>query len=548
MNRRVTSLRRAPEPVIRLHGKPFTVMAASAMAVEEHRRGNFQAALDIYGRILAKAPNYAEAYNNRGAVLQTMKRHDEALANYDKAIALKPDYANAHYNRGIVLKKMTRRDEALASYDRAIALNPGHVEAHNNRGVVLQELKRYDDALTSYDKAIALKPDHAEAHNNRGIALASKGDMAGAEKMFLEASELRTEFPDPLFNLANIRTYQNADGNEVKSIRALLGKPNITAEEQEHLYVSLGKIYDDCGHYDDAFECFGRANKLRNVQVAYDASLVERMTDGIIEVFNKDFLASPFAFASDTRMPVFIVGMPRSGTTLLASMLSNHPAVATAGELAMIPDFTAHLRELTGGTVPYPAATRDMTANAAKQLTNQYERRLGRDVDPAVPHVIDKNPLNFRHLGLIYKLFPRARIFHCTRHPLATCLSNYFQRFPLHMDYSFDLRNIGHFYGEYARLMNHWRATPTLKVMELSYENMILNTEGTARAALNLLGLEWDERCLSPHINKYAVETASQWQVRQPIYQHSLENWRHYEKFLAPLVDVISLAGKAHGK
>ena len=149
--------------------------------------------------------------------------------------------------------------------------------------------------------------------------------------------------------------------------------------------------------------------------------------------------------------------------------------------------------------------------------------------------MIDKNPLNFRHLGLITLLFPQARILHCTRQPLDTCLSNYFQRFPLHLDYCFDLRNIGHFFGQYARLMEHWRTIPNLKMFEVRYEDMILRTEATARAALEFLGLEWDERCLTPHTNRYAVETASQWQVRQPIYQRSLERWRHYEKHLGAL-------------
>lgn len=509
------------------------------MAVEEHRRGHFQAAADIYSRILAKVPDYAEGHNNRGVILQIMQRYDEALASYNKAITLKPGYANAHFNRGTVLNKMLRRDEALVSYDQAIALNPNHTEAHNNRGVVLQEMKRYDEALACYDKVIALKPDHAEAHNNRGIVLASKGNMAEAEGMFLKASHLKADFPDPLFNLANIHSHQNTDDAEVKNINALLDKPGLTPENREHLYFSLGKIFDDCGRYDEAFGYFQKANQIRNAQVAYDAGLVEKMTDGIIEVFTKEFFASPFPFASKSQSPLFVVGMPRSGTTLLASILSNHPAIASAGELSTMPDFTSKLQELTAGHVPYPAAVREITAGAAEQIITNYETRLRRDVATSVPHVVDKNPLNFRHIGLITMLFPQARILHCTRHPLATCLSNYFQRFPLNLDYSFDLRNIGHFYREYARLMDHWRNIPTLKLIHVSYEDMILNTEKTARAVLEFLGLEWDQRCLTPHTNKYAVETASQWQVRQPIYQKSLEHWRHYEKHLGPLTEIL---------
>jgi hypothetical protein len=200
--------------------------------------------------------------------------------------------------------------------------------------------------------------------------------------------------------------------------------------------------------------------------------------------------------------------------------------------------------ELTGSGVGYPQAARHLTADLAARLTKDYEQELRRNCGWNVPYVIDKNPLNFVNLGFIAMLFPKARIIHCVRDPLDTCLSNYFQRFPLFLDYSFDLRNVGHFYLEYARLMNHWRTIPRLKLMDVSYEAMILNTEQTARQALDFIGLEWDERCLAPHTNSYAVENASQWQVRQPIYKHSMERWRHYEKHLAQLRGRLQSAGQ----
>jgi tetratricopeptide (TPR) repeat protein len=530
---------RPPEPTIRWQGKPVTIGTACALAVEEHRRGNFPAALELYDLILKRAPDYAEGHNNRGVILQALKRYAEALASYDQAIALKPGYANAHFNRGTVLKKLTRRDEALASYDRAIALKPDQVEAHNNRGVVLQELKRYEAALASYDRTIALNPAHAEAHNNRGIVLASIGDMVGAEKMFLRAAALRPGFPDPWFNLANIREHEKVDENELKNVRALLEKPGLTAEEQEHLHFSLGKIYDDCGQYEEAFDHFRQANQVRNAQVAYNPALVEKMAAALRDVFSQDFLARPLPFVSDSRSPLFVVGMPRSGTTLVASMLSNHPGIAAAGELPTLGDLLAELPKFNPAGLAYPEAVRHLTAAGAEFVAAGYERRLRRDVPPSVPHVIDKNPLNFLHIGLITVLFPQARIIHCTRHPAATCLSNYFQRFPLHLDFSFDLRNIGHFYREYARLMEHWRTLPALKLIEVSYENMILDTEGSARRLLEFLGLEFNERCLATHTNRFPVETASQWQVRQPIYRDSLDHWRHYEKHLGPLKEVL---------
>jgi tetratricopeptide (TPR) repeat protein len=498
------------DPSVRWQGRPYSVAEAGALAVQEQHRGNLAAAADLYRLILTRMPDCAEVHNNRGAILQLMERHEEALASYDKAITFKPDYANAHFNRGLTLKN----------------------------------LNRFADALASYDRAIALKPDHAEAHNSRGILLANHGKMPEAEKMFVKAVELKPDFAAPWFNLVNIRKYQDADNADASHIRQLLDQPGASPDDLDQLNFALGKIYDDCGRYDEAFACFQAANQIRNRQARYQADEIARVTDGIMKVFTKDTLAQPFAFASDNQSPLFIVGMPRSGTTLLASSLSNHRSIATAGELPTLSDFATRLPGLIeSGRGDTPAAMQ-ITPASAKRLIHDYERRLRRDTGSEARFVIDKNPLNFRNLGLISILFPKARIIHCTRQPMDACLSNYFQRFPLFMSYSFDLRNIGHFYAEYARLMAHWRQLPALNMIEISYEDMIFNTEKTARTMLDFLGLDWDERCLAPHTNPCPVETASQWQVRQPIYVHSVGRWQHYEEHLAPLKEVLVSAGE----
>ena len=524
-------------------GQTLTIQDAGMLAVREQSQGNFQAAADIFKLILTLIPNSPELHNNRGAMLQQLQRPAEALACYDRAIALKPDYANAHFNRGYTLEKMQRSGEALASYDRTIALKPDHANAYNNRGVIQQALRRYDDAIASYRAALTIRPDYAEAHNNLGIALLNKGSIPDAEQAFRKALELKTDFPDPLFNLTTICKYQDADNPEANRIKKFLSRPGISAEHRAHLNFALGKIYDDCRRYDEAFECFRQANEVRNAHVSYDAAAVTKMTGEIIEVFSREFLAQPFPFASSSNAPLFIVGMPRSGTTLFASILSNHRAIATAGELSTIPHLAASLKELVGGGTSYPQAARQITPAVASKLIVDYEQRLRRDVSAEIPHVIDKNPLNFQHLGFIAMLFPGARFIHCTRHPLDTGLSNYFQRFPLNLDYCFDLRNIGHFHLEYVRLMAHWRTIPAVKLIEISYEDMVSRTEPVVRQILDFLELEWDEQCLAPHTNKYPVETASMWQVRQPIYGHARERWRHYEQQLAPLKEMLLPTG-----
>ena len=521
--------------------QPGYAMAYNNLGVTLHEIKRYEEALISYNQAIALKHNYAEAYNNRCNTLFLMNRHSEALASCDRALALKRDYAKAHNNRGFILKELRRFDEALASYDKSIELDPVYFMAHNNRGLLLQEMKRYDEALANYDKAIELNPDHAEAYNNRGDALVSKGDMQGAEAMFLKALELKPDYANPLFSLTGIRTYDNADHPDCKNIQYLLDSPDASTHDQEFLYFSLGKIYDDCGLYDTAFENYRQANQLCNDKVSYNPSKVTQMTDLTMEVFSKEFLVKPPAFASDSLRPLFIVGMQRSGTTLMASILSNHRAIDTAGELLTMMDFTLQLPNLIGNKIPYPQAAKHLTPAIAAPLIQKYEQRLMRDADAQTSFIIDKYPLNFQHLGLIAMLFPKARVIHCTRHPLDTCLSNYFQRFFLDYSYSFDLSNIGHFYGEYTRLIEHWRKVLPLAMIDVSYEEMIRDTRQTTGKILDFLGLEWDECCLSPHANPRPVETASKWQVRQPIYDQSIGRWRHYDKYLEPLKEMLGI-------
>ena len=519
-------------------GRLLTLENAGILAVQEHGLGHFQSVAEIYQAMLVKAPGYAEGHNNRGVALQKLGRHEEALAAYDRAVALKSDYANAHFNRGSLLKRMGRHEEALASYDRAILLNPLHAEALNNRAALLQVMHRPDEALRGYDQVLAIQPDHAEALNNRGTVLASLGRMDEAEQMFRRACEVRPNFSDPWYNLTESRRYSDPEAPDARQIRALLGQGNLSADDREQLLFGLGKILDDCDLPDEAFDCFREANDLRGRAASYDRQRVTRLTDAIIEVFTREFLALPSAAATSSSTPVFIVGMPRSGTTLLANMLANHPAVAQAGELTVISDFAADLRRIAGTRLPYPHGVKHLAAEPARTLVRDQERQLRLHLRPGTRYVIDKNPLNFRHLGLMARLFPKARIIHCMRNARDTAISNYFQRFPTFLDYSFNLRHLAHFQMEYLRLMQHWRGTG-LNMIEISYEDAVTQTVPVAQQLLTFLGLDWDERCLSPHTNSSPIETASKWQVRQPIYTRSVGRWRRYEKQLGPWEEVF---------
>lgn len=566
----------APQPVVHFRGSVYTPEQARAWAMHEYQQKNLQLAAALYHSILAATPGDADSAFNRGRVLRDLHLYHEALASYaqamtllpdhplipnnvgntlqemghfaealesyDRALALKPDYFEAYVNRGSALQELNCAAEALASYDHAIALNPECAEVYNNRGTILHEMHRYAEAVASYDRAVALKPDYGEAYNNRGNALVSIGAMAEAELMYRKAHALKPDFPDPLCSITHIQKYHDPDHPDATAIRRLLGIPDTSARNREQLYFALGKIYDDCGCYDDAFEAYRQANLIRNASAAYNHQQVRRITDRMIEVFRRDVLARPLAGASQNRAPIFIVGMPRSGTTLMASILSNHHAVDTAGELPTIAECAARCASLSGNGSEYPEAVLHLTPDGASLLSAAYLQRLRRDSDPAVLYTIDKFPPNFRHLGLIAALFPNAHIIHCIREPLDVSLSNYFQRFSLTYDYAFDLQNIASYYEEYTRLMAHWRNVLPIPMLEVRYEEMVANTEQTIHTMLDFLGLPWDAKCLAPHTNPYAVETASNWQVRQPIHDQSIGRWRHYQKHLGALHERLQRA------
>jgi tetratricopeptide (TPR) repeat protein len=467
--------------------------------------GDLHTAIEIYNLLIAKDPNNVQIYNNRGGALHSLKRYDEALINYDHAIAIKSDYALLHYNRGHAL---------LA-------------------------LKRYDEALTSYDNAIILEPDYAAAYHAKGVLLMNSGQMTDAEAMFKTALQLNPRSSTALYSLSTVRRFLTIDDPVARQIQTAIDDSTYFSGDADALYFALGKIYDDCGHYDQAFEYYKRANLMNNSKIIYNAYRVEQITRNIKEFFTVEFLSRQSKFGSSDETPIFIVGMPRSGTTLMASILSNHPSIDTAGELITIAESAARLPKLAASDFPYPQALQFISSDISALLIQQYQEKLRNKANPDAKYVIDKYPLNFRYLGLIAILFPKASVIHCRRHPLDTCLSNYFSRFLLDYDYSFDLQNIAHCYVEYLKVMEYWRNALPMRLIELRYEDMVMDTEQTARLALQFLGLDWDARCLTPHTNRRAVETGSNWQVRQPVYDYAVGRWQNYKKYLAGLSGVI---------
>ena len=446
---------------------------------------------------VALSPQDAEAHSNLGITLKELGRLDEALASYTQAIALKPDYAEAHYNLGNTLKELGRLDESLASHTQAIALKPDFAEAHSNLGITLQELGRLDEALASYNQAIALKPDYAEAH----MMLTSMKKFDAQDEQYSKMQEL----------------YFNED---------------ITEEQRCHINFGLAKACEDLGNFEQAFTHYGEGNVLRkkllNYDINQDVELFKQIKSNYSQIAHISLEPDKL---SKNLMPVFIVGMPRSGTTLVEQIVSSHSQVTGAGELSFAAQFGSEIA--TGITEANNESLFDFRREYLDKLQNVSNGNL---------IITDKMPQNFRFIGLLAAAFPEAKIIHVKRNPAAVCWANYKRYFvSKRIGYCYALDDVISYHKLYENLMEFWANTLSNRIYKLDYEQLTVNQESETRQLIDYLGLDWDENCLSPQNNTRSVATASNLQVRQKVYQGSSEQWKKYQPFLTGAFDGLLL-------
>jgi len=510
-------------------------------------------------RALALQPDLAAAHTNLGNALRDLRQLTEAAASHRRAVQIQPDFARAHNNLGNVLRDLGEIDAAVAAYRRALEIEPRFAVAHNNLGSALRDLSRIDEAQMSLEQALALDPGFALAHTNLGIVLRLQGRFADAERRGLEALELDPQLAAALVFLGELQ----ADKGQFEQARALFerairvdasspsawaglsGLRKMTASDagwltqaqriadqplppraEAQLRYAIGKYFDDVRDYERAFHHYQRANQLKKRYTpAYDRLQLTQAVNQTIRQYDQDWLHEARCAGMTSVRPVFIVGMPRSGTTLAEQILAAHPAVFGGGELP----FWTH------AAAKYTAAAAGEQAGMVCKLAEDYLRLL-QILSADALRTVDKMPANFRCLGLICAALPNAHIIHMRRNPIDTCLSIYFQNFDAAHDYANDLEDLAHHYTEYLRLMQHWRVTlPTHALLDVPYEGLIADPDAWSRKILQFVGLPWDPRCLDFHQADHTVSTLSRWQVRQKINASSVERWRHYEPFVGPL-------------
>jgi tetratricopeptide (TPR) repeat protein len=540
--------------------------------------GQLADAAASYRRALAVKPDFAVAHCNLGHAVRTLGDHQDAARHYRRAIELQPDFAAAHTGLGNALHDLGLLDDALASHRRSLDLRPDDAATHRNLGNVLLDLWRVDEAETCYRKAVALDPQFAEAHDKLGVALRLMGRAAAAEASCRRALELNPNLVDALISQAQLLTdrgefaaaeevYRHAQSIDPESPEAWAGVAGLrkmtlndapwfdNAERvaatplppsrEAKLRYAIGKYFDDVGEFERAFTSYQRANELSKLSAdPYDPSDVVREFDRLIERSAPLLAGRTRAGANASARPVFIVGMPRSGTTLMEQILAAHPAVCGAGE---VPFWGPASKKYISTAAAADAAAADDSIDAMlNRHAGEYLRVLD-EFSAAALRVVDKMPANFTCLGLIHAALPNARIIHAVRHPIDTCLSIYFQDFNRTHAYANDLANLAHYYGAYRRLMQHWRSKmPEGALLEVSYEALIADQETWSRKMVEFIGLPWDPRCLEfdrPRDGGRSILTFSQWQARQKISSSSVARWRRYERFVGPLERLARAAG-----
>jgi tetratricopeptide (TPR) repeat protein len=497
-------------------------------------RGKRDEAVASYRRALELRPDFAEAHCNLGNALKEQGKLDKALLCYRRALELKPDYAEAHNNLGVVLNEQGKLDEALACYRRALELKPDYAGAHSNLGAALNDQGKLEEAMACYRRALELNPDYAEAHGNLGVALEEIGDLQGAEESFRTALGHNSRFAFAHYKLAELLGGKLPQ-NDLAAQRRLLEEIDLTDAQRLLLHFGLAQVLDRRGEYAEAAGHLERANALqlsewRNCGREYEPKEHDLFITRMIGVSTPDFFERVRGFGLESQLPVFVVGLPRSGTTLIEQILASHSQVFGAGELKLASDA---LSALGGQGADRVEGLRRLDRQTADRLASRHLEGL-LAFSRAALRIVDKMPDNYLYLGLLATLFPRAKFVHCRRDLRDVAVSCWITHFK-EIRWANDRQHVASRFGEYQRLMEHWRKVLPAPLLEVDYEETVADLEGVARRLVDWCGLAWEPACLEFHRAKRPVRTASALQVRQPIFKTSVARWKYYEQALGSL-------------
>ncbi len=482
------------------------------------------------------SPQSFQALFDDALKLQRSKRTDEAVNLYERALFLRPDSVDAHNNLGVALMAQARIDEAVAHYEHAVSLDTGHANAHNNLGIALAAQGKLDRAVVYHQRALALDPNHVDAHVALGNIFKYQGRFDDAMAEFARALAIRPDYADAHFSRAEIRRFHPGDP-ELLALEALAARDDLSADKAMLVYFALYKALEDCGDYARAFEFLRKGNELKRGQSRYDEPRVAGFFKRVSTLFDRSLLDRFEGAGDPSPVPIFVVGMPRSGSSMIEQILASHPQVCGVGEVRDFETAERIVFSEGGQPIAFPEYVPRIDSAALRRVAQVYLGRLP-TLAEGQTRIVDKTLLNFLKIGLIRMVLPNARIIHTMRDPADTCFSCYSKMFSIGQLFSYDLAEMARYYRMYTEMMSHWRSVlPEGAMLDVSYEKVVDDLEGQARRLIDYCGLPWDDRCLSFHeTSGVVVRTASAAQVRQPLFRTSVERWRRYEADLVPLL------------
>jgi tetratricopeptide (TPR) repeat protein len=509
-----------------------------ALAAEHQKEGRLEEAERIYRRVLQQNPRNVDALRLLAQVASRADHADDAERMLQEAIRLAPDFMLAILDLGQLLKEQDRYAEAITCFDRAIALEPTQVQAHFMRAATLARASFTPEAAAAYRHCLELRPRHAGALLGLGHVLKATGDYAGAVASYDDCIRLTPDSGETYWSLANLKTYRFDDA-AIATMESHAASESLGTQSRVNFLFALGKAFEDRGDYGRAWDFYREGNERQRAAVRYDPVQTELMNDRLIEVYTAEFLASLAGGGDPDGAPVFILGLPRSGSTLLEQILASHSEVEGTAELPYVGRLATSLNLNRPSGINYPEAMRELSPANVAALGAGYlalarvHRRTG------APRFIDKMPNNFPNVGLIALMLPNAKIIDARRHPLDACFSCWRQLFAKGQNFTYDLTEIGEYYLQYQRMMDHWARVLPGRVLTVQYEEVVSDLEAQVRRLLEYCGLPWQGACLRFHESSRAVRTPSAEQVRQPIYDRSVGHWRRYERHLGELLAVI---------
>ncbi|MEQ1725205.1 MAG: sulfotransferase [Sphingopyxis sp.] len=454
-------------------------------------------------------------------------RYKDAETLLRRALELRPAFTAARANLAIALYRLNRPTEAIAELDQLIDADPDNVGHANLKAAALGRVGGFDDAIALYEGVLEQLPEQPKVWMSYGHMLKTVGRQADGVAAYRRALDFAPHLGEVWWSLANLKTVRFDDA-DISAMQAAQAAPDLSDEDRFHLDFALGKAFEDRKQAREAFAHYAAGNALRRTRQRYEADETTAFVDRSITLFDTAFIAERAGTGSAAADPIFILGMPRAGSTLIEQILSSHPLVEGTSEL---PDIPALARRMSD----YPAALADLSPDALRDLGEEYLNRTRIQRQSDRPFFIDKLPNNWAHVPLIHLILPRATIIDARRHPLGCCFSNFKQHFARGQAFSYDLADMGRYYRDYVRLMTHVDAVLPGRVHRVYYEAMVADTEAQVRALLGACGLDFDPACLAFHETQRAVRTASSEQVRQPIFRDGVEAWQEFEPWLDPL-------------